>query len=67
MKKIFLCILSMYFITIVFSQKITKEEYIQAYKDFAIREMKRMGVPAAGVFGLLVTLCCCHAPCFARE
>ena len=47
MKKIFLCILSMYFITIVFSQKITKEEYIQAYKDFAIREMKRMGVPAA--------------------
>jgi LysM repeat protein len=47
MKKAFLCVLSLYCITAAFSQKITKEQYIQTYKDFAIREMKRMGVPAA--------------------
>ena len=47
MKKAFLCIISLYCITAAFSQKITKEQYIQTYKDFAIREMKRMGVPAA--------------------
>lgn len=29
------------------AQKISVEEYIQQYKDMAIREMKRMGVPAA--------------------
>lgn len=47
MKKAFLSIISLYCLTAAFSQKITKEEYIQNYKDFAIREMKRMGVPAA--------------------
>jgi LysM repeat protein len=47
MKKAFLSIISLYCITSAFSQKISKEEYIQTYKDFAIREMKRMGVPAA--------------------
>jgi LysM repeat protein len=47
MKKAFLSIISLYCLTAAFSQKITKEEYIQTYKDFAIREMKRMGVPAA--------------------
>ncbi len=30
-----------------FAQNLTVEEYIQQHKDFAIREMKRMGVPAA--------------------
>lgn len=29
------------------AQQITPEEYINTYKDIAIREMKRMGVPAA--------------------
>ena len=30
-----------------FAQTTTVEQYIQQHKDFAIREMKRMGVPAA--------------------
>ncbi|MDQ2721503.1 MAG: LysM peptidoglycan-binding domain-containing protein [Bacteroidota bacterium] len=30
-----------------FGQKITAQQYVQQYKDLAIREMKRMGVPAA--------------------
>jgi LysM repeat protein len=46
MKKAFLFCILLYSIT-AFSQKITKEQYIQTYKEFAIREMKRMGVPAA--------------------
>src|SRR5215203_6117574 len=29
------------------AQTLTPEQYISLYKDFAIREMKRMGVPAA--------------------
>ncbi len=29
------------------AQSLTPEQYIELYKDFAIREMKRMGVPAA--------------------
>ncbi len=29
------------------AQRLSPEEYIELYKDFAIREMKRMGVPAA--------------------
>jgi len=29
------------------SQRITKEQYVELYKDFAIREMKRMGIPAS--------------------
>ncbi|UEG48556.1 LysM peptidoglycan-binding domain-containing protein [Ferruginibacter lapsinanis] len=33
--------------TALFSQTITPEQYIALYKDIAIREMKRMGVPAA--------------------
>ena len=32
---------------ISFAQTVTPEEYIAEYKDLAIREMKRMGVPAA--------------------
>ena len=30
-----------------FAQKITPQQYVDQYKDLAIREMKRMGVPAA--------------------
>lgn len=32
---------------LVYSQKMTREAYIEEYKDFAIREMKRSGVPAS--------------------
>ena len=44
--------LSILFITVVFSistqaQKLSAEKYVEKYKDIAIREMKRMGVPAA--------------------
>lgn len=39
------------------AQTLTPQEYIDKYKDFAIREMKRMGVPAAVTLaqGLLET------------
>ena len=47
MKKAFLFIIFSYGISSAFSQKMTIQEYIQTYKDFAVREMKRMGVPAA--------------------
>ena len=47
MKKVFLFIISSLFLYPVFSQTITAEQYIQMHKDMAIREMKRMGVPAA--------------------
>ncbi len=42
---IFLLILGCYFKTV--AQDLTPEEYINQYKEFAISEMKRMGVPAA--------------------
>lgn len=38
------CLISYYY---SYPQRITKEQYIESYKDLAIREMKRMGVPAA--------------------
>ena len=47
MKKNFVFVVSLYFFSSAFSQKITAEQYIKTYKDNAIREMKRMGVPAA--------------------
>ena len=47
MKKVFGFIVSLYFFSSAFSQKITAEQYIKTYKENAIREMKRMGVPAA--------------------
>jgi LysM repeat protein len=46
MKKI-LTILSLFFAQISFAQNLTPVEYIEKYKDLAIREMKRMGVPAS--------------------
>ena len=41
------------------AQKMTPEQYIEEYKDIAIREMKRMGVPAAITLaqGLLESEC----------
>src|SRR6266404_9336582 len=48
MKKIvFLLITSITFSQILCAQYITVDQYVAQYKDFAIREMKRMGVPAA--------------------
>ena len=48
MKKIFPLFLAILFLfQTSIAQNITKAEYIEQYKDFAIREMKRMGVPAA--------------------
>ena len=55
-------ILSILLITLSFfinanAQKLTPEQYVEKYKDIAIREMKRMGVPAAVTLaqGLLET------------
>ena len=48
MKSVITSIFSIIFLLqISFAQNITVDQYIQEYKDFAIREMKRMGVPAA--------------------
>ncbi len=48
MNRLFVSILLFLSVSICASaQKITIEEYIEQYKDIAIREMKRMGVPAA--------------------
>jgi len=47
-KKIFpLFLILAFFVFNIQAQTITPEEYIENYKDIAIREMKRMGVPAA--------------------
>jgi len=47
-KKIFkLVIITLSLATSVHAQYITPEQYVEKYKDLAIREMKRMGVPAA--------------------
>jgi LysM repeat protein len=48
LKKIFyLLIIAVSGFAGVNAQKLTPEQYVEKYKDLAIREMKRMGVPAA--------------------
>lgn len=48
MKKLLLFFITSYcFFTAQAQQRLTPEQYIQIYKEYAIREMKRMGVPAA--------------------
>lgn len=48
MRKFFSSIvIALFILPSAFSQTITGDQYIQMYKDLAIREMKRMGVPAA--------------------
>jgi LysM repeat protein len=48
MKRLLLFIVFAYtFSTVQAQQHLTPEQYIQTYKEYAIREMKRMGVPAA--------------------
>ena len=47
MKKIFLIVWGILMITGAFSQKISTKDYILQYKEIAIEEMVRSGVPAA--------------------
>ena len=47
MKKVFLCSIALFLFCNVFSQNITVQQYIHDHKELAIREMKRMGIPAA--------------------
>lgn len=47
MKKLLLIFISISFFCITNAQKLTPEQYIQTHKELAIREMKRMGIPAA--------------------
>lgn len=47
MKKWFICTAALALHLTAGAQKLTPEDYIEQYKDLAIREMKRMGVPAA--------------------
>lgn len=42
-----LLIISLFCFCQVDAQRLSPEQYIELYKDFAIREMKRMGVPAS--------------------
>jgi len=46
-QKFVLIFLSVFLMNAVIAQKITTVEYIERYKDFAIKEMVRSGVPAA--------------------
>ncbi len=59
MKKIAFVALMICISTVLFAQKLTPEQYIDMYKDLAIREMKRMGVPASVTLaqGILETEC----------
>ena len=47
MKKFFLFFITAYFFSAVQAQNLTPVQYIQLHKDLAVREMKRMGIPAA--------------------
>ncbi len=53
MKKIFLLVLFSGFIACIQAQreKISREEYIKIYRDIAIKEMKRSGIPASITLG----------------
>ena len=47
MKQVLIIVFFICTLTYAGAQKLTPEQYIAQYKDLAIREMKRMGVPAA--------------------
>jgi LysM repeat protein len=57
MMKTFVSIIACFIITTVQAQRMTVEEYIATYKDAAIAEMKRLGVPASIILaqGILET------------
>lgn len=46
-KKLYILIVLALVSTAIISQQLSPQQYIELYKDLAIREMKRMGVPAA--------------------
>jgi flagellum-specific peptidoglycan hydrolase FlgJ len=46
-KKLFPVVIFLACAIIAGAQNLTPAQYIEQYKDLAIREMKRMGVPAA--------------------
>ena len=47
MKKLLLLFITLYSCFIIHAQNLSPSQYIQMHKDLAIREMKRMGIPAA--------------------
>ena len=47
MKKIVSAILLVFILGVSYSQRITISQYVDTYKDIAVKEMKRTGVPAA--------------------
>jgi LysM repeat protein len=47
MKKLFILLLSVFYFTNMNSQRISRQEYINKYKDIAIEEMIRTGIPAS--------------------
>ncbi|RYY49482.1 MAG: LysM peptidoglycan-binding domain-containing protein [Chitinophagaceae bacterium] len=57
MKKLFVLLAACFFAGLVSAQRMTPEEYINTYKDAAIAQMKRYGVPASIILaqGLLET------------
>ena len=59
MMKTLVSIIACFIITTVNAQRMTVEEYIATYKDAAIAQMKRLGVPASIILaqGLLETEC----------
>ena len=47
MKKLFFVFAILIACNTVRAQRVTPQDYVKAYKDMAIREMKRMGIPAS--------------------
>lgn len=47
MKKLFILTVCFFSVAVACAQKITVQEYIDTYKDIAIAEMKRSGIPAS--------------------
>jgi len=47
MKKFSTALVCLFITTMLTAQDLTPEQYIDKYKDIAIREMKRMGIPAS--------------------
>lgn len=59
MKKLIFIATSLLFCLVSFAQKITPDEYINTYRNIAIEEMKRSGIPASVTLaqGILETEC----------
>ncbi len=50
-KKLLMLLLYLFAFCNATAQNLTPEQYIEQYKDVAVREMKRMGVPASITLG----------------